>query len=91
MLNSLLAVDLGQLDALWIVINILVTLAVAIMMFVFFARRNCYRLAIIICVYAIVYLALYILSILTPEGKLDIAVEVARYFSIFWIVAIVEV
>lgn len=91
LLNTLLAIDLSQLDALWIVINVLVTLAVAIMMFVFFARRNCYRLAIIICVYSVIYLALYVLNILISEGKLDIAVEIMRYFSIFWIVAIVEV
>ncbi len=37
LLNTLLAADASQA---WVVIDILVTLAVAIMMFVFFARRN---------------------------------------------------
>lgn len=92
MLNSLLAVvNLSALDVVWIIVNILVTLAVAIMMFVFFARRNSYRLAIVISAYAIIYLALYILNINLADQKLNICLDVLRYFNLFWVVALVEV
>ena len=86
LLNTLLAVDASQA---WVVIDILVTLAVAIMMFVFFAKRNSYRMAVVVSVYAVVYLALLILNIYYDQAK--IAIDVLRYFNIFWIVAIVEV
>ncbi|MDE5911059.1 MAG: diadenylate cyclase [Clostridia bacterium] len=86
LLNTLLAVDAAQA---WVVIDILVTLAVAIMMFVFFARRNSYRMAVVVSVYAVIYLALLILNIYYQQAK--IAIDVLRYFNIFWIVAIVEV
>ena len=92
MLNSLLAVaNLSQLDVLWIIVNIVVTLAVAAMMFTFFARRNSYRLAVIIAFYAVIYLALYILNLNLASGKIDIAIDIMRYFNLFWIVAMVEV
>ena len=88
MLNFLLA---GQVDAskAWVVVDILVTLIVAIMMFVFFARRNSYRIAVVVAVYSIVNLALLILNI--QLGVAQIAIDVLRYFNIFWVVAIVEV
>ncbi len=86
LLNTLLAADASQA---WVVIDILVTLAVAIMMFVFFARRNSYRMAVVVSVYAVVYLALLILNIYYDQAK--IAIDVLRYFNIFWIVAMVEV
>lgn len=91
LLNSLLVANVSQSDVAWIIVNILVTLAVAIMMFVFFARRNSYRLAVIISVYTIIYLALYILNINLAEEKISIAIDVLKYFNLFWIVAIVDV
>ena len=71
------------------IIDIIVTLAVAIMMFVFFAKRNSYRMAVIVAIYSVVYLALLILNIYYQQAA--IAIDVLRYFNIFWIVAIVEV
>ena len=92
MLNSLLAVaKLSAPEVAWIIVNILVTLAVAVMMFVFFARRNSYRLAVIISVYSLIYLALFILNISLANQKIDIAIDVLRYFNLFWVVALVEV
>ena len=91
MLNSLLATSMSSSDVAWIIVNILVTLAVAIMMFVFFARRNSYRLAIIISLYSLIYLALFIVNISLADQKIDIAIDVMRYFNLFWVVALVEV
>lgn len=88
MLNFLLSADVSASNA-WVVVDILVTLAVAVMMFVFFARRNSYRIAVIVAAYSIVYLALLILNI--QLGKAQIALDVLRFFNIFWIVALVEV
>ena len=91
LLNSILAANMSTSEIAWIIVNILVTLAVAIMMFVFFARRNSYRLAVIISVYSLIYLALFILNISLANNKIDIAIDVMRYFNIFWVVALVEV
>ena len=88
MLNFLLSADVSASKA-WVVIDILVTLAVAVMMFVFFARRNSYRIAVIVAAYSIVYLALLILNM--QLGIAQIAIDVLRFFNIFWIVALVEV
>ncbi|MDE6275457.1 MAG: DNA integrity scanning protein DisA nucleotide-binding domain protein [Clostridia bacterium] len=88
MLNILLSANVDASKA-WVVVDILVTLAVAIMMFVFFARRNSYRMAVIVAAYSIIYLALLILNIYYKQA--NIAVDVLRFFNIFWIVAIVEV
>ncbi|MDE5755634.1 MAG: diadenylate cyclase [Clostridia bacterium] len=88
LLNTLLTVG-ADVSQAWVVIDILVTLAVAVMMFVFFSRRNSYRMAVIVAVYAIIYLALLILNIY--YGLAKIAIDVLRFFNIFWIVAIVEV
>ena len=88
MLNFLLSADVGSSPA-WVVVDILVTLAVAVMMFVFFAKRNSYRIAVIVAAYSIIYLALLILNDKFAVAK--IAVDVLRYFNLFWIVALVEV
>ena len=90
LLNSLLAA-MTNTQVAWLVVNILVTLAVAAMMIVFFARRNSYRLAIVVCVYSVIYLVLYILNARLAGNQLDVAIDVLRYFNIFWVVALVEV
>lgn len=89
MLSSLIAANSATSPSLWVIIDIIVTLAVAIMMFVFFAKRNSYRMALIVAIYSVVYLALLILNIYYQQAA--IAIDVLRYFNIFWIVAIVEV
>lgn len=89
MLSSLIAANSTTSPSLWVIIDIIVTLAVAIMMFVFFAKRNSYRMAVIVAIYSVVYLALLILNIYYQQAA--IAIDVLRYFNIFWIVAIVEV
>lgn len=89
MLSSLIAANSATPPSLWVIIDIIVTLAVAIMMFVFFAKRNSYRMAVIVAIYSVVYLALLILNIYYQQAA--IAIDVLRYFNIFWIVAIVEV
>lgn len=89
MLSSLIAANSATSPSLWVIIDIIVTLAVAIMMFVFFAKRNSYRMAVIVAIYSVVYLALLILNIYYQQAA--IAIDVLRYFNIFWIVAIVEV
>ncbi len=89
MLSSLIAANSAASPSLWVIIDIIVTLAVAIMMFVFFAKRNSYRMAVIVAIYSVVYLALLILNIYYQQAA--IAIDVLRYFNIFWIVAIVEV
>lgn len=89
MLSSLIAANSATSPSLWVIIDIIVTLAVAIMMFVFFAKRNSYRMAVVVAIYSVVYLALLILNIYYQQAS--IAIDVLRYFNIFWIVAIVEV
>lgn len=89
MLSSLIAANSATSPSLWVIIDIIVILAVAIMMFVFFAKRNSYRMAVIVAIYSVVYLALLILNIYYQQAA--IAIDVLRYFNIFWIVAIVEV
>ncbi len=89
MLSSLIAANSATSPSLWVIIDIIVTLAVAIMMFVFFAKRNSYRMAVIVAIYSVVYFALLILNIYYQQAA--IAIDVLRYFNIFWIVAIVEV
>lgn len=89
MLSSLIAANSATPPSLWVIIDIIVTLAVAIIMFVFFAKRNSYRMAVIVAIYSVVYLALLILNIYYQQAA--IAIDVLRYFNIFWIVAIVEV
>lgn len=89
MLSSLIAANSATPPSLWVIIDIIVTLAVAIMMFVFFAKRNSYRMAVVVAIYSVVYLALLILNIYYQQAS--IAIDVLRYFNIFWIVAIVEV
>ncbi len=89
MLSSLIAANSATPPSLWVIIDIIVTLAVAIMMFVFFAKRNSYRMAVVVAIYSVVYLALLILNIYYQQAA--IAIDVLRYFNIFWIVAIVEV
>lgn len=88
MLNFLLSADVSASKA-WVVVDIAVTLAVAVMMFIFFARRNSYRIVFIVAAYSIVYLALLILNM--QLGIARIALDVLRFFNIFWIVALVEV
>ncbi len=89
MLSSLIAANSATPPSLWVIIDIIVTLAVAIIMFVFFAKRNSYRMAVVVAIYSVVYLALLILNIYYQQAA--IAIDVLRYFNIFWIVAIVEV
>ncbi|MDE6885023.1 MAG: diadenylate cyclase [Clostridia bacterium] len=89
MLSSLIAANSATPPSLWVIIDIIVTLAVAIIMFVFFAKRNSYRMAVVVAIYSVVYLALLILNIYYQQAS--IAIDVLRYFNIFWIVAIVEV
>ena len=89
MLSSLIAANSATPPSLWVIIDIIVTLAVAIIMFVFFAKRNSYRMAVVVAIYSVVYLALLILNIYYQQAA--IAIVVLRYFNIFWIVAIVEV
>ncbi len=89
MLSSLIAANSATSPSLWVIIDIIVTLAVAIIMFVFFAKRNSYRMAVVVAIYSVVYLALLILNIYYQQAA--IAIDVLRYFNIFWIVAIVEV
>ncbi len=89
MLSSLIAANSATPPSLWVIIDIIVTLAVAIIMFVFFAKRNSYRMAGVVAIYSVVYLALLILNIYYQQAA--IAIDVLRYFNIFWIVAIVEV
>ncbi len=89
MLSSLIAANSAMSPSLWVIIDIIVTLAVAIIMFVFFAKRNSYRMAVVVAIYSVVYLALLILNIYYQQAA--IAIDVLRYFNIFWIVAIVEV
>ena len=89
MLSSLIAANSATSPSLWVIIDIIVTLAVAIIMFVFFAKRNSYRMAVVVAIYSVVYLALLILNIYYQQAS--IAIDVLRYFNIFWIVAIVEV
>ena len=89
MLSSLIAANSATPPSLWVIIDIIVTLAVAIIMFVFFAKRNSYRMAVVVAIYSVVYLALLILNIYYQQAA--IAIDVLRYFHIFWIVAIVEV
>ena len=89
MLSSLIAANSATPPSLWVIIDIIVTLAVAIIMFVFFAKRNSYRMAVVVAIYSLVYLALLILNIYYQQAA--IAIDVLRYFNIFWIVAIVEV
>ncbi len=88
LLNSILAVQTNSSPA-WVALDIIVTLAVAVMMFVFFAKRNSYRLAVIVSIYSLVYLAILILNIYYSQAQ--IAIDVLRYFNIFWIVAMVDV
>ncbi len=89
MLSSLIAANSATPPSLWVIIDIIVTLAVAIIMFVFFAKRNSYRMSVVVAIYSVVYLALLILNIYYQQAA--IAIDVLRYFNIFWIVAIVEV
>lgn len=74
----------------WVILDIVITLVVAIALLTFFARRNSHRMAIITAVYAVFYLAILLLN-----QKWDnigyIALEILRFFNIFWIVATVEV
>lgn len=88
LINSLLAAQNQKVDA-WVAVDIIVTLAVAVLMFIFFVRRNSYRMAVVVSVYSLIYLALLILNLY--QGQAKIAVDVLKYFNIFWIVAIVEV
>ncbi len=74
----------------WVIIDIAMTLAVAIAMFVFFARRNSYRMALLTAAYSVVYLALLILN-QKFRNIAYIALDVLRFFNIFWIVTTVEV
>ena len=88
LINSLIAATVKS-PSVWVVVDIIVTLAVAIMMFIFFAKRNSYRMAVIVGVYSVFYIAILILNIYYEYAK--IAIDVLKYFNIFWIVAIVDV
>ncbi|MDE6189200.1 MAG: DNA integrity scanning protein DisA nucleotide-binding domain protein [Clostridia bacterium] len=74
----------------WVVLDIVVTLFVAIAMITFFARRNSYRIAILSVIYGIIYIAVLILNQYYNNVGY-IAVRVLSFFNIFWIVAIVVV
>lgn len=75
---------------LWVILDIVVTLFVAIAMLTFFAKRNCYRMAIITVIYSIFYIALLLVN--RQWNNIGyIAIRVLSFFNIFWIVAVVEV
>ena len=46
----------------WVVVDIAITLFVAALMLVFFAKRNSYRMAIITAIYAVVYITVLLLN-----------------------------
>lgn len=77
-------------SAAWVIIDIVVTLSVAIAMLTFFARRNSYRIAVCVAVYTVFYLALLILNH-KYNNIAYIAVDILRYVTIFWIVTTVTV
>lgn len=74
----------------WVILDIIVTLAVAIAMLTFFARRNSYRIALFVAIYTIFYLAVLIIN-RAYNDIAYIAVDILRYVTIFWIVTIVIV
>lgn len=74
----------------WVVVDIAITLFVAALMLVFFAKRNSYRMAIITAIYAVVYITVLLLN-KTWSNIGYVALDVLRFFNVFWIVVTVEV
>ena len=74
---------------IWIVLDVVATLFVAIAMISFFARRNSYRIAILAVIYGAIYIAVLVLYWKFNVGY--IAEKVLTFFNIFWICATVVV
>ena len=75
---------------LWIV-DLAVFLLVAIAIFLFFNRHHSIKLAVIFSLYILVYIAVYVLHSILEGSGLYITLQILKYTTIFFMIAIIVV
>ena len=75
---------------LWIV-DLVAFLLVAIAIFLFFNRHHSIKLAVIFSLYILVYIAVYVLHSIMEGSGLYITLQILKYMTIFFMIAIIVV
>lgn len=75
---------------LWIV-DLVVFLAVAVAIFIFFNRHHSIKLAVLLSIYMLVYIAVYVAYCCIEGSGLYITLQILKYLTIFIMIAIIVV
>ena len=75
---------------LWIV-DLVAFLLVAIAIFLFFNRHHSIKLAVIFSLYILIYIAVYVLHSILEGSGLYITLQILKYMTIFFMIAIIVV
>ena len=73
------------------VVDLIAFLIIAVLLFLFFKRHQVIRMAIFLAIYALVFIAVYIVSQLIPNSGLTITLKVFDYMTIFLLFLVVIV
>ncbi|MEG1394311.1 MAG: DNA integrity scanning protein DisA nucleotide-binding domain protein [Clostridia bacterium] len=75
----------------WVIVDILMLVALATALIVFFKRRNSIKLAVISALYILCYVAVIVANSIVRNGMFDITMRIFQYVTIFAIVVFVVV
>ncbi|MEG2675378.1 MAG: DNA integrity scanning protein DisA nucleotide-binding domain protein [Clostridia bacterium] len=75
----------------WVIVDILMLVALATALIVFFKRRNSLKLAVISALYILCYVAVIVANSIVRNGMFDITMRIFQYVTIFAIVVFVVV
>ncbi|MEG2413492.1 MAG: DNA integrity scanning protein DisA nucleotide-binding domain protein [Clostridia bacterium] len=75
----------------WVIVDILMLVALATALIVFFKRRNSIKLAVISALYILCYVAVIVANSIVCNGMFDITMRIFQYVTIFAIVVFVVV
>ena len=81
---------ISKITWLWIV-DLVAFLLVAIAIFLFFNRHHSIKLAVIFSLYILIYIAVYVLHSILEGSGLYITLQILKYMTIFFMIAIIVV
>lgn len=90
LLSSAVSDFFSGITWLWIV-DLVAFLLVAIAIFLFFNRHHSIKLAVIFSLYILIYIAVYVLHSILEGSGLYITLQILKYMTIFFMIAIIVV
>jgi diadenylate cyclase len=77
--------------SLWSVVDLVMFLIIAVLLFMFFKRHQAIKMAVFLSIYMLLYIAIYVLSIIVGGDVLRITLKLLEFTTIFLIVLVVIV